>query len=176
MIAASRFSTLFAAAVFAVAAPCASYYEGTSLHTYVDPVGIPTACQGVTGPQIHMGQSFTPAQCDAMFAAKLSQEWNAVSKCIAADITIPQAAAILSWSYNVGAGAACGSTLLRMVNAGSPPQAWCAQLRRWTKARKLGVMIELPGLVKRREGEYRLCMSPAVAAFTDPIRVTGGAW
>lgn len=146
------------AAVFALGAPCTAYFEGVIPHTYADPVGIPTACVGETGPHIRMGQTYTVAECMTMFDKRLRLEWSRVEPCIAVDVTVPQAAAILSWSYNVGATAACHSTLVRLLNAGAPPDAWCAQLSRWTKATKLGVSIELPGLVKRRAAERAMCL------------------
>ena len=93
-----------------------------------------------------------------MFDARLRKEWQTVEPCIRVDVTVPQAVAILSWSYNVGAPSACRSTLMRLLNAGAAPETWCAQLSQWTKARKLGVVIELPGLVKRRAAERAMCL------------------
>lgn len=61
--------------------------------------------------------------------------------------------AVVSWAYNVGPGAACSSTLVRKLQARDYSGA-CAELLRWTKFNGR----DLPGLVKRRQGEYRQCM------------------
>jgi len=61
--------------------------------------------------------------------------------------------AIVSWSYNVGTGAACGSTLVRKLKAGDYAGA-CAELLRWDKFQGR----TLPGLTARRQAEYRQCI------------------
>jgi len=61
----------------------------------------------------------------------------------------------VSWAYNVGAGAACRSTLVKKLKQTPPDyEGACRELLRWTYA---GGRV-LPGLVKRREKEYRMCM------------------
>lgn len=165
------------AAVLAAAAPCTAYFEGVIPHTYADPIGVPTACVGETGPHIRMGQTYTVDECMSMFDKRLQLEWSRIEPCIAVDVTVPQAAAILSWEYNVGAHAACSSTLVRMLNAGAPPEVWCAQLSRWTKATKFGVSVELPGLVKRRAAERAMCLGGAWrrSAMADAVGTLASA-
>lgn len=148
-----------AAAVIAATAGGVAYFEGVIPHTYRDPVGIPTACAGETGPHIQMGQTYTLDQCMTMLDASLARHWRGLERCIVGELTMQEAAAVLSWTYNVGVGAACGSTLVRMINLGAPAELWCQQLTRWTKARKLGVVIDLPGLVKRRAAERSMCLT-----------------
>jgi lysozyme len=53
----------------------------------------------------------------------------------------------------VGTGAACKSTIVKMVNRGETLAA-CDQLLRWTKAG--GKVVE--GLVNRRNAERNLCI------------------
>lgn len=145
------------AAAILCAAPCIGYYEGMFPRSYADPVGIPTACAGVTGPTIKLGQTYTKEQCAAMNLAAMQRTWDGVSACIYEPITVPEAAAILSWSYNVGPQAACTSTLVRLLNAGADPSVWCAQLPRWKYTTKLGFSFQLNGLVKRRATEQAMC-------------------
>ena len=64
--------------------------------------------------------------------------------------------AIVSWAYNVGTGAACGSTLVKKLQAFDYAGA-CRELLRWDKFKGQA----LPGLTKRRQDEYRLCMGAA---------------
>lgn len=64
--------------------------------------------------------------------------------------------AYVSLAYNIGSGAFCGSTLVKRLQVGDYDGA-CAEIRRWVyhKGRVL------PGLVSRREAEYRMCMGYA---------------
>ena len=146
------------AAVLAAASPCVAWYEGYVPQTYRDPVGIPTACYGHTGPDVTVGRSFTRDECDRLLHGDLAEAFTAVSQCVRAPMEPYEAAAMVSFTFNVGGHAFCGSTMLRLVNAGADGNVFCAQLRRWTKSTLLGVKIELPGLVKRRDAEYRMCM------------------
>ena len=61
--------------------------------------------------------------------------------------------AIISWSFNVGARAACGSTLVKKLQAFDYAGA-CNELLKWNKFQGR----ELAGLTKRRQSEYRQCM------------------
>lgn len=60
---------------------------------------------------------------------------------------------IISWSFNVGSKAACGSTLVRKLQAFDYAGA-CQELLRWNRFQG----SVLPGLTKRRQDEYRQCM------------------
>lgn len=88
------------------------------LQTYLDIVGVPTACDGVT-KGVKVGQVFTPAQCDAMNEAELIAHAEPIMRC-APPLRGrgPQAAAVVSLAYNMGTNAICGSTLVRKINAG----------------------------------------------------------
>lgn len=125
--------------------------EGTVLKTYRDPVGILTSCMGHTGPELRMGQKFTLAQCEEQLAGDLLKHSRALD-CIRPPLTDGQKAAFISFAYNVGNGAFCGSTLARKANAGDMPGA-CAELDRWVYAKGK----KLPGLVTRRATERQWC-------------------
>lgn len=62
--------------------------------------------------------------------------------------------AIGSWTFNVGIGAACNSTLVRKINEGAEPEEWCRELLKWNRA---GGKV-IPGLARRRQAEYRECV------------------
>ncbi len=139
------------AAAAAAVVPLVATYEGTVHSTYRDPIGIVTACTGHTGPELRMGQTFTREQCEAMLYQDLAQHADALG-CIRQPLTDGQRAAFLSFAFNVGEGAFCGSTLVRKANAGDM-QGACAELSRWTYAGGK----QLPGLVRRRAAERQLC-------------------
>jgi lysozyme len=61
--------------------------------------------------------------------------------------------AVISWAFNVGSRAACGSTLVKKLQAFDYAGA-CRELLKWNKFQGR----ELAGLTKRRQSEYRQCM------------------
>ena len=60
---------------------------------------------------------------------------------------------IISWSFNVGSQAACGSTLVKKLQSFDYAGA-CKELLRWDRFNG----APLAGLTKRRQEEYQLCM------------------
>ncbi|MPT05742.1 MULTISPECIES: lysozyme [Delftia] len=139
------------AAAAALVVPVVKFYEGEVRATYKDPVGIVTACVGHTGPELQMGQVFTREQCEDMLYSDLLKHAAAL-ECVKTPMTDGQKAAFLSFAFNVGNRAFCGSTLARKANAGDMTGA-CAELSRWTYAGGK----QLPGLVNRRAAERQLC-------------------
>lgn len=138
-------------AAVALAVPLVQKYEGTVLRSYHDPVGIVTACTGHTGPELKMGQTYTRQQCEEMLYKDLAKHADALA-CVSQPLTDGQRAAFVSFAFNVGEGAFCGSTLVRKANAGDIAGA-CAELSRWIYAKGK----QLPGLIKRRAAERQLC-------------------
>lgn len=136
----------------AVACTLIGGFEGLSLIAYRDPVGIPTACFGET-KNIRMGQKFSMAQCEAMLQHSVQLAGQAVQRCVNVPLPDARRAALVSLTYNIGAANFCGSTLVRKLNAGDTVGA-CQQFHRWKYAKG----IELPGLVRRRAEEAKLCM------------------
>lgn len=140
------------AGIFALAALLIGPWEGTKLKPYYDIVGKLTWCTGETRgtPKAE----YTPEECDALLRESIAGFYRDTSKCIHKPLEEHQWAAILSWSYNVGSSAACGSTLVRQINAGKPPEVWCQQLLRWNKAGGR----EVRGLTNRRKAELKVCL------------------
>ena len=144
---------IISAGALAIAAPVVMHFEGRSLLAYLDPVGIPTICDGVT-PGVKLGDTATHDECDAALTEHLVRTLNGLSFCIQPDLPAHEWAALTSWAYNVGTGAACRSTLVRMINTGAAAADYCKQLYRWVYA---GGRV-LSGLERRRAAEYSLCM------------------
>lgn len=146
------------AVVLAAAAAFTGPWEGERTEAYLDRIASPpvwTVCYGETRG-VQQGDRYTHEQCQAMFMDALAGFHTALTACIP---TLPQQpegvqVALVSWSYNVGTGAACRSTLARLANAGDW-RAACDQLPRWNKAG--GKTIQ--GLVNRRAAEQRLCIA-----------------
>jgi lysozyme len=127
--------------------------EGLVLGTYVDPVGIATACFGRTGAGIKPGQTFTEQQCLAMLAEDLDVFNQQLMQLVETPISNSEHAAYLSFIYNVGGKNFAKSTLRKKLNAGDRVGA-CNELSRWVYAKGK----KLAGLINRREAERKLCL------------------
>jgi lysozyme len=101
------------------------------------------------------GTKWTQAQADERKTQDLDRFCVEVSKLLKIETNDNQFAALVSFSYNVGIGNLKTSTLLRLTNQGKFVEA-SNEFLRWTKAQGK----ELPGLVKRREAERRLFLTP----------------
>ena len=127
-------------------------WEGRELRAYHDIVGVLTICDGDTH-DVRPGQIATHAECDQRLATHLRTYEAGLDRCLTAPVPGKTKVAFLSWTYNVGVGAACGSTLVRLANAGDLRGA-CDQLLRWNRAG--GKIVR--GLTNRREAERQLCL------------------
>ena len=145
------------AAALALAVAIAAPAEGMRQWAYRDPVGIPTICFGAT-KGVTMGDHATVEECRARLSSEMLERIEAVDRC-APGLPANQLAAFADLAYNAGERVVCDpaySTLARKLKQGDVPGA-CAQISRWDKARVAGVMVSLPGLVKRRAEERELC-------------------
>ena len=132
---------------------CVGAAEGVRTVAYRDPVGIPTICFGET-KAVKLGDRLTIDQCKDMLAARVEEFGAGVDRCVTSVLPPTRKAALVSFSYNVGINAFCGSTLVKKLNAGDVAGA-CNELNRWTRAGG----IVLPGLVKRRAEEREMCLA-----------------
>ncbi len=133
-------------------------FEACRLKAYLPtPHDVPTIGWGSTGPDIHMGMTWTQGQADTRFAADLTAFAAGVTHDLAGVATTQgQFDAMVSFAYNVGEAGFHDSNLLRLHRAGDYPGAE-AQFGRWT--RQKGVV--LAGLVRRRAGEAAMYGGPA---------------
>jgi len=143
------------AAAVAVAAGLIGSFEGTRTEAYRDPVGIPTICTGHTDGVV-MGQVRSLNECRAMLREDVETAMASVLVLTRVPLNQNELAAYTSFVYNVGHGNFASSTLRKKLNAGDREGA-CEELKRWVYAKGQ----KLPGLVKRRAAEYRLCVTPA---------------
>jgi lysozyme len=140
----------------AIAFACAAGFEGLRTISYLDPVGIPTRCFGHT-EGVRLGQRSTEEECKELLVDDLLKYNDGVRSCVRVTMSPSREAGLTSFAFNVGIGAFCGSTLVKRLNMGDPGA--CNELLKWTKATKAGVKITLPGLVRRRQEERRLCLA-----------------
>lgn len=153
MAASRRVAPILVGAALSIAVPFVAHYEGLRTDPYLDAVGVLTVCYGHT-KGVKPGNSYTKEQCGEVLVADMQEHALEYQRCAPRFEVLPpeQQAALASWVYNVGAGAACKSTLTKKMQAGSP---FCDELTRWTYAGGR----QLQGLVRRREAERELCES-----------------
>ncbi|MFA5488612.1 MAG: lysozyme [Candidimonas sp.] len=128
-------------------------WEGRSLVAYVDPVGIPTICEGYTHG-VRLGDVATPEKCDDLTRKEVVSALAVVDRSVPRPLPDGVRVALSSFVYNVGAGAYSGSTLLRKLRAGDIRGA-CNELPRWVYAGGK----KLKGLENRRQAERTICLS-----------------
>ena len=144
-----------AAYSIAISAACVvgiATHEGYRSEAYKDTVGIPTVGFGETAG-VKMGDKTTPERALVQLLESTEKHADAIRQCIKVPLYQHEFDAYVSLAYNIGAGNFCRSTLVKKLNAKDYAGA-CEEIRRWNKA---GGKV-LPGLVKRREAEYRMCM------------------
>lgn len=131
-------------------------FEGLYLNAYKDPVGIPTIGWGTIvypdGRKVQMGDKITVQQAEAYLIHHMQEFVRAVDRLVKVEISNNSFCALVSFCYNLGAGALEKSTLLRRLNAGEPKEAVSTEFMKWVKAGG----ETLKGLVRRREAEKAL--------------------
>jgi lysozyme len=125
-------------------------HEGLRLSAYRDPVGIWTIGYGST-TGVHAGMKITRDQAILRLYHDVDNAEAAINGRVTVPLTQPQFDALVSFVFNVGAGAFRKSTLLKKLNAGDYAGA-TAEFPRWVK----GGGKTLPGLVVRRAAEMLL--------------------
>lgn len=144
-------------AAAAIATALAIPAEGLRQVAYYDPPGILTVCYGTTGPEVVKGKHYSMDECKAFLTSDMLDAIETVERCHPG-LPVNVLAAFGDAAYNIGPTVACNSTASKYLAAGRLEDA-CNQLSRWNKARVMGVLVELPGLTKRREKERLLCLS-----------------
>ena len=87
-------------------------FEGLSLHTYRDSVGVRTTCYGATAADgVDLNRTYTKQECEDILGRDLPKYDAMIQKCLskAAYDALPphRHAALVSFTYNLGGGAFC---------------------------------------------------------------------
>lgn len=140
-----------------VAAALARHFEGCYLRPYLCPAGVPTIGYGATYYQtgvrvILADPAITKEQAEALLIWMVRTRYLPAVVKLCPSIDDPhRLAAVIDFTFNLGAGSLKVSNLRRRVNAGQ----WAdvpTELRKWVK----GGGRVLRGLVARREAEVAL--------------------
>lgn len=116
-------------------------------------------CWGHTGKDIIKTKTYSLDECKALLNKDMLNAIETVDRCVPG-LPTNVLASFGDAVFNMGPDIACNkskSTAARLLAAGDYAAA-CRQLPRWSKAKVLGVMVDLPGLVKRRAIETDICL------------------
>lgn len=140
-----------------VAAALARRFEGCYLRPYLCPAGVPTIGYGATyyedGCRVTLADApITGERAEQLLLWMVRTRYlpDVIRLCPGIDDPL-RLAAIIDFTFNLGAGNLGASTLRRRVNAGRWDDV-PAELRKWVRA---GGRV-LSGLVRRREAEVVL--------------------
>lgn len=133
--------------------------EGCLLDAYVDTGGVTTIGYGHTGPDVHLGLTWTPRQCEDALSRDLETAGASVSRLVTVSLSQGQFDALTDFCFNMGAGSLASSTLLKKLNLGDYAGVpW--ELYREVDGVEAGWIYGgdriLPGLVTRRKKEIAL--------------------
>jgi lysozyme len=126
-------------------------FEQCRLKSYQDGGGIWTLGWGHTGPAVGPESVCTQADADSWFLADVAGACRAVNSTVDVAMTQGQFDALVSFTFNVGAGNEAHSTLIRVLNGGDTAGA-ADQFLVWNKVN--GQVSD--GLSRRRAAERAL--------------------
>ncbi len=135
-------------------------FEGLKLKPYLCPANIPTIGFGNTyypnGQKVKLTDpAITTEKAEELLKFLLVTYEKAVDSFCRDDISQPQFDALVSFCYNLGAGALQKSTLIKKVNANPKDVTIADEFLKWNKAN--GTVLK--GLTKRRQAEADLYFS-----------------
>jgi len=125
-------------------------FEGLYLKAYKCPAGVWTIGYGHIR-NVREGQIISHTQADVFLRQDVEEFEKAVNS-HGLKLNQNQFDALVSFTYNVGAGNFRSSTLLKKVKANPADSTIRTEFARWNKAK--GKV--LPGLIRRREAEANL--------------------
>ena len=154
-----RRNSILALTISAALLTSIATHEGYSSKAYVPvPGDRVTIAYGTTvypdGTPVKKGDVVTREQAQAYLKHDTEKFIKEMNRCIKVPISQGEFEAYTSLTYNIGSGAFCRSTLVKKLNTWDYKGA-CDEILRWSFFKGK----QLPGLVKRRNQEHKLCLS-----------------
>ena len=129
-------------------------YEGLQLAAFVCPGGKLTIGYGHTGADVTTGKKIDAEEANALLRKDVQRFEKSVNELVMVPISQGMFDALISFSFNLGAGSLKSSTLLKKLNADDREGA-ADEFLKWNKAK--GKV--LAGLTARRESERELFLA-----------------
>ena len=129
--------------------------EGLQLEAYLCPARVWTIGYGHT-KGVQSGDVINEDQAESYLRQDLGESERAVEHGVTASLTQNQFDALVSFTFNLGAGNLFSSTLLKKLNAGDYAGA-ADEFLRWDHTGGK----QLPGLTRRRQAERQLSFTTA---------------
>ena len=140
------------------------HFEGLKLKAYLCPANVWTIGYGCTDKRYaYKGNVITEGVAERLLKTDMREFEGAVERYVSVPLNWNQFSALVSFSFNVGAGALNRSTLLKKLNAGDYKGA-AGQFCRWNR----GGGKVLKGLIRRRAAEKKLFETPIDAGHPGP--------
>lgn len=154
-----RRNSILALTISAALLTSIATHEGYSSKAYRPlPPDVPTIGFGTTvypdGTPVKMQDVITREDANRFLKHDTEKFIKEMNRCIKVPISQGEFEAYTSLTYNIGSGAFCRSTLVKKLNTWDYKGA-CDEILRWSFFKGK----QLPGLVKRRNQEYQLCLS-----------------
>ncbi|KAJ1957392.1 hypothetical protein GGI12_005039 [Dipsacomyces acuminosporus] len=140
-------------------------FEGFVAKPKPDPIGLPTVgyghlCKTKGCSEVKQGFPLTPKTAEDLLRGDIPGYSGCLAQALKDSVTLNdnQFAALVSWTFNIGCGAAKKSTLVQRLNKGEDPNAVArSELIQWNKA---GGRV-FSGLTRRRNAEIKLFTTPS---------------
>ena len=138
-------------------------FEGLRLTSYLCSAGVPTIGYGATyyadGSKVKLGQTITRDQANQLLKDHLKEfEGSVIGLLNTTKVNQNQFDALVSFTYNLGAGNLAKSQLLRFVKLNPNDPRIAAEFAKWNRA---GGNV-VTGLVRRRKKEAQLYFAAVV--------------
>jgi lysozyme len=145
-----------------VAALFTAGFEGDRNKVYTDQVGNKTVCVGhaYTGPDgtpLQAGATYTDDVCSLLLGQDIVKAQYVVQSTVKVPLSDGELIGYTDFTFNLGGAAWRKSSMLKRVNVGDHKGA-CARLLEYTKGKIKGKLVPIPGLVKRRTADEKVCL------------------
>lgn len=133
-------------------------FEGFESQAYIDTDGTPVIGYGlsrIADKPVQIGDRISPQQADVTLNIQLQAIQQELDRVIKVELSDRQLSALASLAFNVGVDFVKNSTLIEKLNAGDYNGA-ANEFLRWDKANIQGRLVQMPGLIRRRQAERQL--------------------
>ncbi len=147
-----------------------THFEGFSPTPYADVGGVPTIGYGSTKNVKNTDRIDEKGARRRLISEIVDEYHPGLNNCIRVPLNQNEYDAYISLSYNIGIGAFCRSTLVKLLNQEKYEEA-CEQILEFNKVKvkvkeivdgkEVTVIKKIPikGLTNRRQAEHKLCLT-----------------